>query len=69
MSVLHYVAWFVAEKRPRLIDFPEELQYIGKGSTEFINIINQEHQDIVNQLVGVQQELEALSKVGIHGFK
>lgn len=35
-SVLHYLAWFIAEKRPRLIDFPEELQYISKVLFSFI---------------------------------
>eukprot|EP01103_Thecamoeba_quadrilineata_P012635 TRINITY_DN32_c1_g3_i1.p1 TRINITY_DN32_c1_g3~~TRINITY_DN32_c1_g3_i1.p1 ORF type:complete len:1186 (+),score=292.57 TRINITY_DN32_c1_g3_i1:96-3653(+) len=61
ISLLHYLVWFVAEKRPRLLDFTEELQYIDKGSQDHITAIQSEFSEMTQGFSAMTGELQTLA--------
>jgi len=64
ISILHYLVWFVTEKRQRLLDFPSELEFISKGSSEHLQSIASELTEINLGYDMMNQELEALKAAG-----
>jgi len=64
ITILHYLAWFITEKRPKLLDFPLELEFISKGSAEHLSSIASELTLINQEFETMNGELEALKAGG-----
>jgi len=64
ISILHYLVWFVSEKRPRLLDFPNELEFIDKGSSEHLTSITGELNEVNMGFEMMNGELESLKASG-----
>jgi len=64
ISILHYLVWFIAEKRPRLLDFPTELEFIDKGSAEHLTSITGELNEVNMGFEMMNGELESLKASG-----
>eukprot|EP01101_Sappina_pedata_P013178 TRINITY_DN945_c0_g1_i1.p1 TRINITY_DN945_c0_g1~~TRINITY_DN945_c0_g1_i1.p1 ORF type:complete len:1327 (+),score=669.54 TRINITY_DN945_c0_g1_i1:127-4107(+) len=64
ISILHYLAWFINEKRAKLLDFPNELEFISKGSAEHLTSVSNELMDINQGFSMMNSELDALAGAG-----
>jgi len=63
-TVMHYLMYLCEKKKPKLLELPEEMAMVGKGSAEYITSITMEFQEMKGGLLNVQRELETVNKEG-----